>query len=80
MVGVASVKPMKDYTLFLTFTNGRKGVLDVKPYLNRGPVFRQIANPVTFSSVRVSDGETVEWVNGADICPDTVYAKTVFVD
>jgi len=30
---VVNVKPEKDYTLHLWFTNGEEGIFDVKPYL-----------------------------------------------
>ena len=78
MVRIKSVKPEPNYTLFLTFTNGKKGIFDVKPYLNKGLVFKQINNPIFFQSVRVDHG-TIEWANGADLCPDCVYAETKFI-
>jgi len=78
MIRIKSVKPNSDYTLLLTFTNGKKGVFDVKPYFGKGTVFKGINNPVTFQSVKVVHG-TIEWANGADLCPDCVYLETKFI-
>ena len=77
-IRIKKVTPKSDYTLALTFTNGQKGIFDFKPYLNKGTVFKEISNPVSFQSVKVSHG-TIEWANGADLCPDCVYLETKFV-
>jgi hypothetical protein len=68
---VINVKPEKNYTLHLWFANGEEGVLDMKPYLNRG-IFRELQNLSMFNSVRPFLG-TIQWANEADLCPDTVY-------
>lgn len=78
MIRIKNVKPRTDYTLLITFTNGEKGVFDVKPYFNKGPVFKEINNPVSFQTVKVSHG-TIEWANGADFCPDCVYSETKII-
>jgi len=78
MIRIKKAEPNKDYTLKLTFTNGQEGIFDVKPYLGFGSVFKEIHNPVMFQSVKVNHG-TIEWANGADLCPDCVYAGTKFV-
>ena len=79
MVRITSVKPQPDYTLLLTFTNGKTGVYNAKPLLGRGPVFKPLNNPKVFNAVKVSHG-TIEWPGEVDLCPDNVYAKTVFVN
>ena len=72
---VKSVKPGKDYTLHVWFTNGEEGVLDMKPYLDKG-IFRELRDLPMFNSVRPFLG-TVQWANEADLCPDTVYLDSV---
>ena len=72
---VKNVKPENDYTLHLWFTNGEEGILDMKPYLDRG-IFRELKNLSLFNSVRPFLG-TVQWANQADLCPDTVYLDSV---
>ena len=75
---VTSVKPEKDYTLHLWFANGEEGVLDMKPYLDKG-IFRELRDISMFNSVRPFIG-TIQWANEADLCPDTVYLESVKID
>lgn len=68
---VKAVRPKSDYTLTLEFTNGEIRVFDVKPYLSKG-IFRELQDLQFFNSVRPVLG-SVQWVNGQDFCPDTLY-------
>jgi len=72
---VVNVKPEKDYTLHLWFTNGEEGIFDVKPYLEY-EVFQALKDEKMFNSVRPFIG-TIQWANEADLCPDTVYLDSV---
>ena len=66
---------MEDYQLLLTFENDEQRVFDVKPYLHFG-IFSQLRDKQSFASVHVSF-DTVEWNNGADLCPEMLYRKSV---
>jgi len=72
---VKSVLPEKNYTLHLWFNNGEEGILDIKPYLEKG-IFRELKNKQMFNTVRPFIG-TIQWANEADLCPDTVYLDSV---
>lgn len=72
---VIAVKPLKDHTLLLTFDNDEVRVFDVKPFLGTG-MFRELRDFSNFDSVRVSF-DTVEWANGADLCPEILYEQSV---
>ena len=72
---VKKVSPQKDYTLHLWFSNGEEGILDMKPYLDKG-IFRALRDISMFNSVRPFIG-TIQWANEADLCPDTVYLDSV---
>ena len=71
---IKAVRPMDDYTLRLTFTNGQVRVFDVKPYLSQG-VFRELQNIDMFQSVKPMLG-SIQWRNGQDFCPDTLYLES----
>ena len=75
MMRAGSVTPLPDYRLLITFENGEQRIFNVEPYLDKG-VFRELRQPSMFNSVRVSF-DTVEWANGADLCPETLYADGV---
>ena len=68
---VKDVKPNPDHTLTLVFENGERKVFDVKPYLDKG-IFKELKNLKIFNAVRPFLG-SIEWPNGQDFCPDTLY-------
>ena len=72
---VTMVKPEKEYTLHLWFANGEEGILDMKPYLDKG-IFKELRDITMFNSVSPFIG-TIQWANEADLCPDTVYLDSV---
>lgn len=77
-IGTKAVKPLPDFRLLITFENGEQRVFDVTPYLDKG-VFRELRDASVFNGVRVSF-DAVEWANGADLCPETLYADSVPID
>jgi hypothetical protein len=72
---VQDVKPNPDYTLTLTFVNGEVKVFDVKPYLDKG-IFKELRDKSLFNSVKPFLG-SIQWRNGQDFCPDTLYLDSV---
>ncbi len=75
---VKQVSPLADYQLLITFGNGQQRVFDVKPYLSAG-IFAALQDATLFNSVRVSF-DTVAWANGADLCPEVLYAESRLVE
>ncbi len=75
---VKAVKPNSDYTITLLFTNDEIRRFDVKPYLDKG-FFRELKDPHLFNSVKPFLG-SVQWKNGQDFCPDTLYEDSVPVN
>ncbi|MBM3135794.1 MAG: DUF2442 domain-containing protein [Chloroflexi bacterium] len=72
---VQAVKPNPDYTITLVFTNGEVRRFDVKPYLSKG-IFQELKDKGVFNSVRPLLG-SVQWQNGQDFCPDTLYSESI---
>ena len=71
---VKNVKPAENYTLMLTFTNNEIRLFDMKPYLEIG-IFRELQNLTLFNSVRPFLN-SIQWQNGQDLCPDTLYIES----
>ncbi len=65
------VKVLKDYELEILFDNNEKKIFDVKPYF-KFKVFEELKEDNKFETVKIS-GLSIEWDNGADICPDELY-------
>ena len=72
---VTKVKPTGSFQLELTFSNGEEKVFDMKPYLETGR-FVQLKNEAMFASVVCTMG-SIEWQNGLDLCPDTLYEESI---
>lgn len=71
---VKKVKPRRDYTLLITFTSGEVKIFDMKPYLEIG-IFRELKDLSLFNSVKPFLG-SIQWKNGQDLCPDTLYLES----
>ncbi len=69
------VYPEQDFTLKVVFDNGETRHFDVKPYI-RGEWYGQLANEAYFRAVK-TDGFTVVWPEGQDLCPDELYMMSV---
>ena len=70
MVKVISVDPMDDYRLRIELSNGKKGVFDVLPYVDKG-VFCELKDKAYFRSVRPAYGG-VMWPHEQDFSPETI--------
>lgn len=69
---VIDVKVLDDYKLEILFDNNEKRIFDVKPYF-KFKIFQELReDKKKFKQVRI-DGLSIEWENGADICPDELY-------
>ena len=65
------VKVLKNYKLEIIFSNGERKIFDVKPYF-KFKIFKKLKEDDKFNKVKIS-GLSIEWDNGADICPDELY-------
>ena len=60
-----------NYKLEIKFDNNERKIFDVKPYF-KFKIFNDLKNYEEFKKVQIS-GLSIEWENGADICPDELY-------
>jgi hypothetical protein len=68
---VVKVLPEENFRLSIEFDTGEHREFDVTPYLDRG-IFSELKDPEYFRKVAVGMG-TIQWPNGQDFCPDTLY-------
>ena len=74
---VKKVIPRRDYTLLLTFEDGKHGIYDFHPDLSR-PIFRKQQNIDFFMQAKVLYG-TVVWPDDSDIAPEHLYEKSTLI-
>lgn len=72
------VKPLPGYRIYVELENGRKGIFDLNPYLDRG-VFRELRDVHYFNQVDIFLG-AVTWPNEQDIAPETLLDEMVNLD
>lgn len=68
---VKKVQPIENYKLILTFDDGSVKLFDMNPYLEKG-IFKELKDKNLFKTVKVSF-DSIEWSNGADVDPETLY-------
>ena len=71
------VKPDNDYCIIAWFNNGEVKKFDVKPYI-KGSWYGELKDLIYFNRV-TTDGYTVCWPDGQDLCPDELYELSVSV-
>ena len=75
MVAVREVRYVSGYTLWLRFSDGAEGEVDLSTEL-WGPVFQPLRELDTFKKVVVNDElRTIAWPNGADFAPEFLHSQ-----
>jgi hypothetical protein len=72
LVHVTGVRYLGDYRLWLQFSDGAEGEIDLEGEL-WGEVFEPLKDPAFFAQARL-DLDTVTWPNGADLAPEFLRA------
>ncbi len=77
---IVQVKPLKNYRLWLKFSDGVEGTVDLSHLAGKG-VFSAWKDKNFFKSVFIDhESRTVAWEGGIDLCPDTLYAEILGVE
>ena len=69
---VIAVKALPEHRLAIELADGRKGVFDMRPILDR-PGLQRLKDPVYFANVGVRFG-ALTWPRDEDVAPDTLLA------
>lgn len=71
MLRVIDVDYTKDYELLITFNDGNKKKVGLRPYLT-GEVLGELLDKEKFIQYGLTP-VTIEWINGADLAPEFLY-------
>lgn len=75
MLDVTQAKYVSGYKIWLEFSNGESGVVDLEADL-WGSVFEPLRDTATFKQFQVSPVlHTLVWSNGADFAPEHLYER-----
>ena len=70
MIEVSEVKHIKEFILWLKFSDGRSGEIDLEKFL-WGPVFEPLKDIDFFKKFSLSKSTgTISWPNEADFAPE----------
>ena len=76
MIRIEKARYVSDYKLWLRFSDGAEGEVDLQNQLN-GEVFEPLKDTQTFKNfILNSDLHTVTWPNGADFAPEFLRSLT----
>lgn len=86
IVSLVEAEPLAAYRLYLRYSDGTEGDVDVSHLVGRG-VFKAWEEPGVFESVRIGasvrigetmrigEGEDLYWGDDLDLCTDTLHLK-----
>jgi hypothetical protein len=77
LIDVKSVKPLDNRRVELSFEDGLVATINLDDVIKSyDGVFAPLTDPLFFRKVSVNvELGTIFWPNGADICPDVLYAN-----
>ena len=76
MPRVVAVRPLRPYSLWLRFADGREGIVDLADLFASGGVFEHLREEEAFRRVRVEpEFGTIEWPGVVDLDPIVLYAR-----
>ena len=75
MVGLVEARYVRDYVIWLRFSDGLAGEVDLRDELD-GPVFEPLRQMNVFECVRLHpELHTIFWPNGADFAPEFLHER-----
>lgn len=74
MVRPTSVKALPNFRIWLRYSDGVEGEVDLADLAGRG-VFAPWNDQTFFNSVRLGAHGAIEWSPEIDICPDSMYLR-----
>ncbi len=71
---VAQVEPRPDFRIWLRYSDGSAGEVDLSDMIGKG-VFRAWEDPGFFDRVHVAPHGAVAWSEEIELCPDALYIE-----
>jgi hypothetical protein len=74
MPDAIEVKPLDNYRLWISFSDGVEGVVDLSELVGKG-VFSSWTDYQQFEKVHLGPGGEIAWDDQIDMCADALYLK-----
>ena len=72
---VSEAHYIKDFKVFLKFSTGESGEVDLKDIVYKYKIAEPLRDPVRFSKFYLDSWPTLAWNCGFDIAPESLYFK-----
>ncbi len=69
---ILNVKALDDYLLEITFETKEVKIYNMKKLIQENKIYCNLKNFEYFNKVKPR-GDTIEWENGEDVCPEDLY-------
>ena len=78
MIWVTDARTLPDYRLWVRFSDGVEGEIDLKDFIaaDPRPIVVALRDPTTFSAIRL-EMDTVVWANGFDLAPEFLHTRAM---
>ena len=74
MIRPVEVEPRRDYRIWLRYSDGAVGEVDLSHLAGRG-VFKAWNDPACFETVHIGPSGSVAWGEETELCPDDLYMR-----
>ena len=74
MIEAKQVEPRDGYRIWLRYSDGASGEVDLSDMAGRG-VFKVWCDRTYFERVHVSEHGSIAWSNDIELCPDALYME-----
>ena len=75
LIWVTEAKYIEEFKIKLSFNDGLSGMVDLRGKMKSLPIYKPLLNPLEFKKFSLNPW-TIEWDNGADIAPESLYRLT----
>lgn len=72
---VLEVEALDDYVVKIIFDTKEEKIYDMKRLINEKQIYNKLKDMEYFKNVKPR-GETIEWENGEDVCPEKLYYES----
>jgi Protein of unknown function (DUF2442) len=74
MIRPVSIKALPKYRIYISFSDGEEGEVDLSDLAGRG-VFEAWKDYGAFEQVHIGPGREIQWNDEIELCPDAVYMR-----
>ena len=74
MIQPVCVEPRPGYRIWLRYSDGLSGEIDLSGLVDRG-VFEAWSNPGYFEKVHIATHRAISWDEGIELCADALYLE-----